>query len=135
MASRPEKLRVLTVVDTPAVTGGAEKVAFDIATNVDPGRYESSFCALRPRGRQQWRAAELDERGIELHRIEARSMKDVRALRRFMDLLRRGAYDVVHAHLWNAHVWGALGALRGRIPILVAHEHSWEFEGRRARQI
>ena len=132
----PQKLRVLTVIDTPAVTGGAEKVAFDVATGLDHARYASSFCALRPRGRQQWRTAELAEQGVALHRIEAQSMKDVRALRRFMNLMRRGAYDVVHAHLWHAHVWSALASLRGRVPpILIAHEHAWEFEGRRDRQI
>jgi glycosyltransferase involved in cell wall biosynthesis len=135
VAARPEKLRVLTVIDTPAVTGGAEKVAADLAMNIDSNRYESSFCALRPRGRQQWRTTELERAGVVLHRIEAGSMKDVRALRRFVSLLRRGDYDVVHAHLWDAHVWSALATLRSPAAVLIAHEHAWEFEGRRARQI
>jgi glycosyltransferase involved in cell wall biosynthesis len=135
VAARPEKLRVLTVIDTPAVTGGAEKVAADVAMNIDPSRYESSFCALRPQGRQRWRTDALAESGVTLHRIEAVSMKDVRALGRFLKLLRRGDYHVVHAHLWDAHVWSALAALRRPPRVLIAHEHAWEFEGKRARQI
>src|SRR6266516_7384813 len=135
IAPRPDKLRVLTVIDTPAVTGGAEKVAVDIATNLDPDRYESSFCALRSAGRQRWRIDDLEESGVTLHQIDAQSMKDVRALKRFVGLVRRGAYDVVHAHLWDAHVWSALAMRRASVSILIAHEHSWEFEGKRARQI
>jgi hypothetical protein len=41
------RLRVVTLVDKPTVTGGAERLAAVVAMKLDPARFESVLCASR----------------------------------------------------------------------------------------
>jgi glycosyltransferase involved in cell wall biosynthesis len=43
-------------------------------------------------------------------------------------MLRSGRVDVVHAHKFGSNLWAALLTPRGRLPVLLAHEHSWSYE-------
>jgi len=50
-------------------------------------------------------------------------------------LLRRERFDVVHSHKFGSNVWGTLiGRLAG-VPVIVAHEHSWSFDGKPVRRV
>jgi len=131
---RSKTPRVLHVIQAPTVTGGAEKVAVDLATGLDRQKYESTFCALGLRKPPiSWRTQELADAGVPLVELGSSSMKDVRAFRRYRRLIAEGAFDIVHAHLWDAHVWTAV-AIPARSPArFVAHEHTWSFEGNRTR--
>jgi glycosyltransferase involved in cell wall biosynthesis len=126
--------RVLHVIRAPTITGGAEKVAVDLATGINGSRYESTLCALGARrGRIRWRDEELADGGVPLVELGGSSMKDRRAFARYRNLLADGEFDIVHAHLWDAHVWTALAKPLRTPQIFVAHEHTWSFEGDRLR--
>jgi glycosyltransferase involved in cell wall biosynthesis len=49
-------------------------------------------------------------------------------------LLRRERIDVVHAHKFGSNVWGTLVGRLARVPVIVAHEHTWSFEGQPVRR-
>jgi glycosyltransferase involved in cell wall biosynthesis len=122
-----EKLRVVTVIDA-LMTAGAETVATRIALGLDPDRFESVICSTRPSQRQHVEAARAE--GIEVLELGRRSKVDVWRWRPLVRLLRSGKVDVVHAHKFGSNVWLALLTPRGRrSPVLVAHEHSWSYEG------
>ncbi|MFP3942154.1 MAG: glycosyltransferase family 4 protein [Thermoanaerobaculia bacterium] len=82
---------------------------------------------------------ELRALGIPVTGLGARNLRDVRAFRRLLALLRRGRFDLVHAHLAYATLWGlAAGRLAG-IPV-VSSLHTvppldppWSREGVRRR--
>ena len=125
------KLRVVTLVDRPTVTGGAERLAVQVAARLDRDRFESILCASR-RTDEPLLDRELAEAGVEVLALGRRSKLDVRAWR---SLVRRlDEVDVVHAHMFGSNVWGtALGRLKS-VPVVVAHEHTWSFQGQPLRR-
>ena len=126
------KLRVLTLVDKPTVTGGAERLAAVVAMKLDPARFESVLCASR-RTDEPLLDRELEEAGIPVLALGRRSRLDLWAWRPLVSRLRDGV-DVVHAHMFGSNVWGTvLGRLTG-VPVVVAHEHTWSFQGRPLRR-
>ena len=50
-------------------------------------------------------------------------------------LLRGGGVDVLHAHKFGSNVWAAILGTLARTPAIVAHEHTWSFEGQRLRRV
>ena len=126
------KLRVLTLVDKPTVTGGAERLAAVVAMKLDPARFESVLCASRQTD-EPLLDRELEEAGIGVLALGRRSKLDLLAWRPLVSLLRDGV-DVVHTHMFGSNVWGTvLGRLSG-VPVVVAHEHTWSFQGRPLRR-
>jgi glycosyltransferase involved in cell wall biosynthesis len=43
--------------------------------------------------------------------------------------------DVVHAHMFGSNAWGTLIGRLARVPIVIAHEHTWSFEGEPIRRL
>ena len=126
------KLRVLTLVDKPTVTGGAERLAAVVAMKLDPARFESVLCASRQTD-EPLLDRELEEAGIGVLALGRRSTLDLLAWRPLVSLLRDGV-DVVHTHMFGSNVWGTvLGRLSG-VPVVIAHEHTWSFQGRPLRR-
>jgi glycosyltransferase involved in cell wall biosynthesis len=123
--SKP-RLRVLTVIDE-LMTAGAETVATRIAIGLDRDRFESLVCSTRPSARRHVEAVRAE--GIEVLELGRRSKVDVWRWRPFVRLLRSGTIDVVHAHKFGSNLWAALLRPRSRLPVLLAHEHSWSYEG------
>src|SRR3954454_15644308 len=123
-------------------TGGAERLAGLIAMRLDPERFERTLCITRWDPTDPVRKpeigefrAQLEESGVELILIERDSKLDVAALRPLWQRLRSGTVDVLHAHKHGANVWGtALGRAAG-VPVVIAHEHTWSFEGQPVRRL
>ena len=140
-------VRVLTLTDIVSTGGGAERLAIELAKHLDPDRFDRRLCETRwdPAVRTgiEPRSAEADEgtvesladAGVEVLRIERRARIAPRAWRRLYGYLREERIDVVHAHKFGANVWGAAIGRLARVPVVVAHEHSWAFEGSRGRQL
>lgn len=121
-----QRLCVLTVIDA-LMTAGAETVATRIALNLNPDRFESIICSTRPSARTHLNAARAA--GVEVLELGRRSKIDIWRWRPFTRLLRSGRVDVLHAHKFGSNLWAALLKPRSRLPVLLAHEHSWSYEG------
>jgi glycosyltransferase involved in cell wall biosynthesis len=104
-----------------------------MALGLDPERFESIICSTRPSNRQHVKAARAE--GVEVLELRRRSKFDVWRWRPLVQLLRSGRVDVVHAHKFGSNLWAALLKPRGRLPVLLAHEHSWSYEGRLRRVV
>lgn len=122
----PRRLCVLTIIDA-LMTAGAETVATRIALGLDGQRFESIICSTRPTPRPHVEAARTV--GVEVLELERRSKVDLWRWLPLVRLLRSGRIDVVHAHKFGSNLWAALLMPRSRLPVLVAHEHSWSYEG------
>lgn len=114
--------------------GGAERLAVDIAARLDPARFTSTVCATRWQSdleeREDVRRAigDLDAAGVELIRLERSSTYDLPAWRPLTKRLRSGT-DVLHSHMFGSNAWAAVLGRICRVPVIVAHEHVWSFEG------
>jgi glycosyltransferase involved in cell wall biosynthesis len=128
------KLNVLTLIDRPSFSGGGERLAAQIAMSLDPFRFERILCSTRP-AEGPVLDRELEDAGVELLRLDRRSTLDLPAWRPLLSLLRDRPVDVVHAHKFGSNLWGSLlGRLAG-VPVVIAHEHTWSFEGNLARRL
>jgi glycosyltransferase involved in cell wall biosynthesis len=124
--TRNDRLTILTVVDG-LMTAGAETIATRIAVGLDPSRFDSILCSTRPSSAGHVRAARA--KGVEVLELNRQSRLDVWRWRPLIQLLRGGKVDVVHSHKFASNLWGALLVPRSRLPVLLAHEHSWSYEG------
>lgn len=111
--------------------GGAELFASRLAARLDPARFEPFFCVTRP---SQFDVAELEAAGVRLLYLDRRSRIDVWRWAPLVSLLRRERIDVLHAHKFGSNVWAALLAPLAGTPVLVAHEHTWSYEGQPLRR-
>lgn len=118
-------IRVLWLIDSLG-TGGAEALTVRFVRGLrlrDP-----SFDRVRPtvaflkRMRGNPYEEELRALGVEPEFLDARHLRDVRAFRRLLRLLRREPIDVIHAHLAYASIWGAVaGWWTGRPVVASLH--------------
>jgi glycosyltransferase involved in cell wall biosynthesis len=129
------KLRHLTLVDRVGSFGGAERVAIEVSKRLAPERFERSICATRWDQKLEARPTraraleELSDHGVRFVGLQRRYALDLRSWRRFVMLMRRERIDILHAHKFGSNLWAALlGPLAG-VPVVVAHEHTWSFEG------
>lgn len=134
------RLKVLTLTDQLVyLGGGAERVAMEIATRLDQTRFESLFCASR-----YWEGARsdsvqdaerrMDEAGVRYLGLGRRNSTDLHHWLPLRGILRRERVDVLHAHMFGSNVWGTVIGRLARVPVIVAHEHTWSFEGRPLRR-
>ncbi len=128
---------VLTLTDVIGY-GGAENIAEELAVHADPSRFRRSLCVTRPVGHvpgSDVSLRRLRDAGVEVLLLNRRGKFDLRSLRRLVQPLRSQHVDLIHAHKFGSNVWGAfLGRSLG-VPVVIAHEHTWSFEGQLPRRL
>ncbi|HYH61150.1 MAG TPA: glycosyltransferase [Solirubrobacterales bacterium] len=133
------RIRVLTMVESIGyATGGAERIAVAIASRLDPDRFHSSLCVTRwdeegaARDDVARAVADVEAAGVTLRKVHRSSRYDFAAWRPIIPVLRTGT-DVLHSHMFGSNSWGAILGRLCRVPVIVAHEHMWSFDGSRSR--
>lgn len=129
------RLRVLTMVD--GVYGGAEKLAWQIAQRLDPNRFSSTVCVTR------WKAspealevlAVLRASGTDFIGMNRTSRFDLGSWKMLVREMRERRIDILHTHAFGSNFWGALIAPRVPVPVFVAHEHGWSWQGQLHRRL
>ena len=135
-APRERRLRVLTLVDGIGTFGGGERLARQITTHLDPARFEATLCVSRwqPEPLHEPALEELEAAGVAFVGLERDSRLKLRPWRELLDYLRDWRADVLHSHKIGSNIWGALIAPRADVPIFVAHEHTWSYQGKPYRK-
>ena len=119
-------MRVLHVI-TGLHAGGAEQ---QLASLLEHTRHDADVVTMYAPGII---ADRLVARGVAVHNLDRPHQLDLRALPELVRLMRRGAYDVVHTHLYRACLYGRVAARVAGIHTIVATEHSLgdtQIEGR-----
>ena len=130
-------IRLLWLIDSLTL-GGAESLAASFAAACDRRRLEVQVCFLKRIGDNPFEHA-LRARGVRCTSLEARNLRDVRAFRRLVRLVRDEGIDLVHAHLTYAAIWGVLASrITGRPCVATLHvqppeEPAWSRPGVRER--
>ena len=139
-AGDDRKLRVVTLVDRLG-TGGAERLAIQTTTRLDPERFDRTLVASRDFGvavSKQHVAnalAELRAAGVRVIGLKRTSARQVWAWWPLYRLLRRERVDVLHSHKFGSNLWGTIIARLARVPVIVAHEHTWSYQGQFLRKL
>jgi glycosyltransferase involved in cell wall biosynthesis len=99
--------------------GGSEKLALDIASHLDPRRFEFTMCAMDLDGDL---GGELDHRNIP-HHVMHRQGFELPIFRRLHQYIRANRFDVVHTHHFTQLFYAALPArLAGARIVHTEHE-------------
>lgn len=118
--------------------GGAESLAAAFASSCDPRRMAVHLCFLKRMDGNPFEDA-LRARGVRCTSIGARDLRDVRAFRRLVRLIRDEGVDLLHAHLTYAAIWGVLASrITGRPCVATLHVQpsesaAWSRPGLRER--
>ncbi len=131
-ASGRGRLRVVTMVDR-LMTSGAEIFATQVATALDPLRFDSIVCSTRASAPADIRAVE--QAGVRVIALDRRSTVDVVRWRTLLRLLHNERVDILHSHKHGSNVWAAALGRLARVPVVVAHEHSWTYAGQPLRRL
>jgi glycosyltransferase involved in cell wall biosynthesis len=143
MGARPAKgrqLRVVTLIDQLGITGGAERIATEVVTRLDPGLFERTLCVSRWTPHEEAdplvapRVRALREAGVRIVGIRRRSRAAVWDWAPLLALLRRERIDVLHSHQFGSNFWASILGRMAGTPVVIAHEHNWSFEGERLRR-
>jgi len=114
------------------MTSGGEIVAARVALNLDPERFESILCSTRASEAANVRRAE--EAGVRVLTLNRRSRLDVAKWGPLLELLHRERVDILHAHKFGSNAWAAVLGRLARVPVIVAHEHTWAYSGQPLRR-
>lgn len=125
----------MTMAD--GLLGGAEDMARQIAQRLDPDRFESTMCVTRwePTPEGEATVAELEAAGTRFIGMDRTSRFDLRPWRQLISQMRELRIDLLHTHKIGSNLWGALIAPRVPVRVLVAHEHTWSWQGQPVRRI
>lgn len=119
------------MIDNAGALGGAERFVTGLAVHLPRNRIEPWVCSTRHGEPQAIRA--LSEAGIPHINLGRNSTWQMHRLGRFAALLARQRIDVLHTHKFGSNLWGALIGSACRVPVILAHEHNWSYEGARLR--
>ncbi len=119
------------MVDGIGTAGGGEGIARQIATHLDPAKFDVTFCVTRwaPEAADEAGLAELRAAGVGFQGLRRSSRFDLGPWRELISTARRRGVDVLHTHKIGSNVWGALLSPLIGNSVFVAHEHTWSYEG------
>jgi hypothetical protein len=121
------RLRILFLIDHILGRGGAERAAAALAMYLPRDRFDVWMCSTRETDPAA--LAALAERGVRHVAVGRRSKWDVHRLATLVALIRRERFDILHAHMFGSNLWGTLIGRACGVPVLIAHEHTWSYEG------
>jgi glycosyltransferase involved in cell wall biosynthesis len=123
--------RVLYLIDRVSTIGGAERFATGLAAALPQERFEPWICSTRY-AREDARRL-LAEAGVGHLHLGRDATWQLHRLAPLVALLRSRRFDVLHAHMFGSNLWGALLGRSLGVPVVIAHEHNWSFQGRPLR--
>jgi glycosyltransferase involved in cell wall biosynthesis len=132
-SANPPRVRVVTLIDFLGRYGGAEHLALAIATRLDPERFDSTLCASRHADPES--LERLSASGVKILPLGRQRKSDIWVWGRLFSFLRAHRVDVLHAHKFGSNVWGTLVGRAARVPVVLAHEHSWSYQGQPLRRV
>lgn len=131
METRP---KVLLVVDNlHENVGGAERFMVGLATHLPRDRFDVRTLTTRAsRGAllEMLRAADIPH--VNLGR---RTKLDYHRLAGLARVLNKDGIDVLHTHKFGSNLSGAVIGRACRVPVVIAQEHTWSYEGQPLRKL
>lgn len=117
-----KKIKVLHIL--PSLSrGGAEKVCFDIVSNLDREKFSPSLLLFKDNGEGLAWKAKLKEIGVPLFSLKKNCKIDLKNIWQIYKTITSLKPDIVHTHL-GADVYGKIAARMAGIKAIVSSEHN-----------
>jgi glycosyltransferase involved in cell wall biosynthesis len=76
-----------------------------------------------------WATNTLEAAGVPHVTLGRRSKWDLHRFGRLVTMLRSQRFEILHTHKFGSNAWGAMIGTACRVPVIVAHEHTWSYQG------
>jgi glycosyltransferase involved in cell wall biosynthesis len=120
--------------------GGGERLARLITQRLNPERFDRTLCVTRWSAKRASdrlnREAVEEVRGSGAHFLPVirRNRAAVWSWWPVLSYLRRERIDILHAHKFGSNVWATVLGTLARTPVVIAHEHTWSYQGQPVRR-
>jgi glycosyltransferase involved in cell wall biosynthesis len=121
--------KVILHLSETSEPGGSETVLANIASNLDPDRYQSLVCLLR----EGWLTGHLKKLGVRYEIIENKYSYDPIFLAKLIRLIRRERVALIHAHEYMMNVYGSVAARLAGVPMIGTVHGKVYFTEKRSR--
>ena len=126
--SRPKVLQLIAHLSA----GGASKVAISLAQLLRHEGYDATLVAGTRTGPEGEMISLARQCGVPVSLMGTlvrgpRLTLDLTSLVRLTRMLKRGRFDIVHAHCSKANVLALLAGRLAGVPVRLAHVHGWMF--------
>jgi glycosyltransferase involved in cell wall biosynthesis len=128
-----DRIKVLMLTNA-LYTCGAERFLVGLATNLPKERYDVAVCSTRVHRIEARLIDEVVDAGLRHVNLGRSGRYDVRPFGRLAKLLREERFDILHAHKFGSNFWGTLFGRLMRVPVVIAHEQTWSYEGQPVRR-
>jgi glycosyltransferase involved in cell wall biosynthesis len=120
--------RVLLLLDTLSDSAaGAERTALTQAVMLPELGFEVWLCTTRHGSGEPLRR--LAEANVHQLHLDRAGRVHLTPWGRLWRMLRRRQIDVLHAHMFGSNIWGASIGRAAGVPVVIAQEHSWAYQG------
>lgn len=127
-------MRILMLIEMVArEAGGAERFALGLAAELAKRDHEVVMCETRASSPED--LASLERAGVRVFSLGRRSRLQLWSFRPLWKLLREEEFDVLHAHMFGSNVWGVVFGRLARVPVVIAQEQTWSYEGEPVRKL
>jgi glycosyltransferase involved in cell wall biosynthesis len=113
--------------------GGAERFAAALATELKKSGFTVTVCATRHLD-DEFRT-QLDSAGVRTLALGRKSKWDIHRLFKLRRILRASDAQVLHTHKFGSNAWGTLFGRMAGVPLIIAHEHTWSYQGQPVRRL
>lgn len=113
---RRRQIRLLWLIDSLTM-GGAESLTVSFARAAADYGITPLICSRTSIDGNPLEN-EIRDSGVAVQNLEARNLRDVGAFRRLQQIVRDGRFDLIHAHLTYASLWGSLAGRRNGLPVI-----------------
>lgn len=96
-------------------TGGAETIFFEIATHIDPVRFEIYNGLFSP----GWLQKQLQATNQRLEILNTKGAFDILLLLKLVRLIIKNDIDILHCHLFGAGLYGAIAGFFTKRPVVL----------------
>lgn len=107
-------MRLLWLIDSLTL-GGAETLAAKFAIEARRRGLDVTLAVLKTIGGNPIEKR-LHDADVAIVHLGSKNLRDVRAFRRLISLIRDERYELVHSHLTYASIWGAVASARTGVP-------------------
>jgi len=122
--SPARKIKVVHIIPTLDL-GGAERILVDLVRHGNRDVFD--FCVITIVGGGPLEN-ELRAAGIPYYSLKKTTVFGLGMLVELTHLLNRLEPDIVHTHLFGAHLWGQVASMLNRVPIMVASEQNTDVD-------
>ncbi|MCX6780788.1 MAG: glycosyltransferase [Candidatus Magasanikbacteria bacterium] len=118
------KIKVVHIIPTLDL-GGAERILVDLVRYGNRDAFDFAVVTIVGGGPLE---SELRAAGIPYYSLGKTTLLGLGMLVELTHLLNRLEPDIVHTHLFGAHLWGQVASMLNRVPIMVASEQNTDVD-------